>query len=140
MCAFRDSSLRWSRVDGQNIEPVTIDEFRFGPGETRDVLVEPTDEAHTIFAQSMDRTGFARGTLAAREGLQAPVPAPDKVEWLAMADMMGSMGHGGMDHGMMAGMDHGAMNHGALPMEHSSMVAWRWTIASTPSPAGKAWR
>lgn len=111
--------LKVVQVDGQNIEPVTIDEFRFGPGETCDVLVEPTDEAHTIFAQSMDRTGFARGTLAAREGLQAPVPAPDKVEWLAMADMMGSMGHGGMDHGMMAGMDHGAMNHGALPMEHS---------------------
>ena len=117
MCAFRDSSLRWS-VDGQNIEPVTIDEFRFGHGETCDVLVEPTDEAHTIFAQSMDRTGFARGTLAAREGFRRRCPRRT-VEWLAMADMMGSMGHGGMDHGMMAGMDHGAMNHGALPMEHS---------------------
>ena len=50
------------QVDGQNVEPVTVDEFRFGPGETCDVIVQPKDEAYTIFAQSMDRTGFARGT------------------------------------------------------------------------------
>jgi CopA family copper-resistance protein len=52
--------------DGQNVDPVTVDEFRFGPGETYDVIVEPKDEACTIFAQSMDRTGFARGTLLLR--------------------------------------------------------------------------
>lgn len=96
--------LRVIQVDGQAVEPVTVDEFRFGPGETCDVLVRPVDEAHTIFAQSMDRTGYARGTLAAREGMQAPVPALDKAEWLGMADMMGNMQHG---HGH--GMDHGAL-------------------------------
>lgn len=81
-------------VDGRDIEPVTVDEFRCGPGETYDVLVEPKDDAYTIFAQSMDRTGFARGTLAARAGLSAPVPAMDKPEWLSMTDMMGAMDHG----------------------------------------------
>ena len=106
------------QVDGQNIDPVTVDEFRFGPGETCDVLVEPTEEAYTVFAQSMDRTGFARGTLAAREGVEAPVPALDPVKWLTMADMMGSMDHGAMGHGGMAGMDHSTMDHGAMQMDH----------------------
>lgn len=103
------------QVDGQNIDPVTVDEFRFGPGETCDVLVEPSDDAYTIFAQTMDRTGYARGTLAAKEGLQAPVPALDRVEWLTMADMMGNMDHGSMGHGGMQ-MDHG--QHG-MAMDHS---------------------
>ncbi|MFZ5607455.1 MAG: copper resistance system multicopper oxidase [Pseudomonadota bacterium] len=115
--------------DGQNVEPVTVDEFRFGPGETYDVIVTPQEDAHTIFAQSMDRTGFARGTLAVREGLSAAVPALDPVEWLTMADMMGAMGYGGpamgaMGHAAMGhdmpGMQHGMsnMNHGAMAMDH----------------------
>jgi len=79
------------QADGQDVEPVTVDEFRFGPGETCDVIVEPKDEAYTIFAQSMDRTGFARGTLAPRAGMEAAVPAPDKPQMLEMEDMMGDM-------------------------------------------------
>lgn len=79
------------QVDGQDVEPVTVDEFRIGPGETYDVLVTPRDEAYTIFAQSMDRTGFARGTLAPRAGMTAEVPAPDKPQPLEMEDMMGDM-------------------------------------------------
>ncbi|MGE4126316.1 MAG: copper resistance system multicopper oxidase [Pusillimonas sp.] len=97
------------QADGQNVEPVTVDEFRFGPGQTYDVVVQPKDDAYTVFAQSMDRTGYARGTLAVREGLTAPVPDLDPVQWLTMTDMMGDMG--GMDHGAMG---HGAMNHGAV--------------------------
>jgi CopA family copper-resistance protein len=92
------------QADGQNVDPVTVDEFRFGPGETYDVMVAPRDDAYTVFAQTMDRTGYARGTLAVREGLAAPVPQPDPAEWLSMTDMMGAMA-GGMDHGGMA-MDH----------------------------------
>ncbi|ANA35752.1 Copper resistance protein CopA [Ralstonia mannitolilytica] len=108
--------LKVVQVDGQNIEPVTVDEFRFGPGETCDVLVSPRDDAYTIFSQSMDRTGYARGTLAVRKGLQAAVPQVDKAEWLTMADMMGDMGGmggmagmGGMDHAGMSGMASGGM-------------------------------
>ncbi|WP_131111627.1 copper resistance system multicopper oxidase [Sulfuricystis thermophila] len=105
--------------DGQNVEPVTVDEFRFGPGETYDVIVTPREDAYTIFAQSMDRTGFARGTLAVREGLNAAVPALDPVEWLTMADMMGAMDHAAMGHDM-SGMKHdmSGMNHGAMAMDH----------------------
>ncbi|GAA3528756.1 copper resistance system multicopper oxidase [Zobellella aerophila] len=112
------------QADGLNVEPVTVDEFRFGPGETYDVIVEPKGDAYTLFAQAMDRTGYARGTLATRAGLAAAVPELDKPEWLTMTDMMGDMG--GMDHGSMAGMDHGSMagmNHGSMAgMDHGSMA------------------
>jgi FtsP/CotA-like multicopper oxidase with cupredoxin domain len=74
--------------DGADVEPVTVDEFRFGPGETYDVVVQPQDDAYTVFAQAMDRSGFARGTLATRAGLQAPVPALDPLVPLGMDDMM----------------------------------------------------
>lgn len=124
------------QADGQNVEPITVDEFRFGSGETYDVIVEPKDEAYTIFAQSMDRTGYARGTLATRSGLVAAVPALDEPEWLTMTDMMGAMGGGmagmaGMNHGgsnpsAMAGMNHGAMagmDHGSMAgMNHANMA------------------
>lgn len=79
------------QADGQNVEPVTVDEIRIGVAETYDVIVTPKDEACTIFAQSMDRTGFARGTLAPRAGMTAAVPAPDKPAPLEMEDMMGDM-------------------------------------------------
>jgi len=127
------------QADGVNVEPVTVDEFRFGPGETYDVLVQPKDDAYTVYAQAMDRTGYACGTLATHAGLEAPVPALDPVEWLTMADMMGAMGggmagmshgaasqsSGGMSHGGMTGMGHGnmaGMNHGSMQgMNHAGM-------------------
>jgi len=99
------------QADGQNVEPVTVDELRIGVAETYDVIVSPKDEAYTIFAQSMDRTGFARGTLAPRAGMTAAVPALDKPEPLSMGDMMGDMG------GDMGAMDHSA--HGGMAMDHS---------------------
>lgn len=118
------------QADGVNVEPVTVDEFRFGPGETYDVLVQPKDDAYTIFAQAMDRTGYARGTLATRAGLEAAVPAIDPPEWLdAMSDMMGAMGGGmaAMDHGNMSGMSHGnmeGMDHGSMAgIPHGAMAA-----------------
>ena len=79
------------QADGQDVEPVTVDEIRIGVAETYDVIVTPREDAYTIFAQSMDRTGYARGTLAARAGMAAAVPALDKPEPLDMSDMMGDM-------------------------------------------------
>jgi CopA family copper-resistance protein len=102
-------------ADGQDVEPVAVDEFRIAVAETYDVIVEPQDErAYTLFAQSIDRSGYARGTLAPRIGMQAEVPAPDPRVWLDMRDMMGEMG-GGHAHGMM----HGAMA-AASPVRHAS--------------------
>jgi CopA family copper-resistance protein len=82
-------------ADGLYVHPVTVDEFRIATAETFDVIVEPTgQEAFTIFAQSIDRTGFAAGTLAVREGVRATVPELDPRPLLTMTDM----GHGGSGH------------------------------------------
>jgi CopA family copper-resistance protein len=116
-------------ADGQHVQPVEIDEFRIAAAETLDVIVTPqADEAYTVFAQSMDRSGFARGTLAPHTGMQAAVPALDGRPLLTMADM-------GMDHGVMAhadsqtsapepaaepaAVDHSAMDHGTI--DHGAM-------------------
>ncbi len=119
------------QADGQDVDPVTVDELRLGVAETCDVIVEPQDDrAYTIFAQSMDRTGFARGTLAPRAGMSAEVPALDAPVQLSMVDMMGAMagmGHGA--HAMADGMNMSGMDHGA----HAGM-----TMAAAPVRAHHA--
>lgn len=98
-------------VDGQNVKPVEVDELRLAVAETVDVIVSPDDsqDAYTLFAQSMDRSGYARGTLAIRQGLSAPVPEPDPRPELSMEDM----GHG--DHGA-----HGGHREQPQPAGHDS--------------------
>ena len=95
-------SMKVVAADGQPVEPVSVDEFRIGAAETYDVIVEPDERAYTIFAQSMDRSGYARGTLTPRAGLTADVPALDAPQRLRMGDMMGQMSHHGMQ---MKGME-----------------------------------
>ncbi len=135
------------QADGQAVEPVVVDEFRIAVSETYDVIVEPREaRAYTIFAEAMDRSGYARGTLAPRPGMSAPLPERRPRPIRTMADMgMGDMGHGAMvpdqasqqpgveegtpeqdtDAGM-PGMNHGAMGHGqmgAMPgMAHGAMA------------------
>ncbi len=75
-------------ADGQDVEPVTVDEFRIAAGEVYDVMLEPhEDRPYTIFAQSLDRSGYARGTLAPVAGMQAQIPPLDPRPLLSMADM-----------------------------------------------------
>ena len=85
------------QADGQNVKPVTVDEFRIGIAETYDVVVEPkVDRAYTIFAETIDRSGFARGTLATRQGMTAVLPERRKRPIRTMADMgMAMAGMGG---------------------------------------------
>ncbi len=98
-------------ADGQNIEPVSVDEFRIGVAETYDVVVEPgADSAYTIFAQSIDRTGYARGTLSPDADWVAEVPHMDPPALLGHREM----GMGGMDHSqhdMSKMSDAGGMDH-----------------------------
>jgi FtsP/CotA-like multicopper oxidase with cupredoxin domain len=104
-----DLKLTVVAADGQDIDPVTVEELRIATAETYDVIVEPKDDrAYTIFAQSIDRSGYARGTLAPRSGLEAPVPPLEERPILTMSDM----GHGAPS-GAHAGMDHSA--HGSAP-------------------------
>ena len=100
-------------ADGQNVRPVEVEEFQIGTAETYDIVVEPTGEARTIVAESMDRSGMAVATLASRPGARANVPPLRDPPLLTMADMGMNHGSGGMDHGGgdMAGMDHSAMGH-----------------------------
>ena len=116
-------------ADGQYIEPVSVDEFRIGVAETYDVLVEPKDDrAYSVFAQAIDRTGYARGTLTPDPSLTADIPSMDPAPILTHGDM--GMGHGGGDehagHNMsdmdapkqdMPGMDHS--QHRMPDMDHS---------------------
>jgi len=128
---FRIPGLKLTVIaaDGLPVKPVSVDELRIAVAETYDVLVTVGDQpAYTLFAQSMDRTGFARGTLARATGLQAPVPTPDPRPVLSMDDMghggMGTMA--GMDHSNMAGMDHSNM----AGMDHTAMSAMQQHPAS----------
>jgi len=93
------------QVSGQHVQPVTTDEFRIGIAETYDVIVRPSeDRAYTIFAESSDRSGYARGTLAPRVGMTAAVPKRRPRPLLTMIDMGMDMNMAGMD---MPGMEMG---------------------------------
>jgi len=109
-------------ADGNNVQPVSVDEFRIAVAETYDVIVRPKeDKAYTIFAESMGRVAAARGTLAPRMGMSAEVPELRQPPLLTMADMaldpaMAGMEHKMADGTMMKGMDHSAMGHGDEPL------------------------
>lgn len=92
--------MRVIACDGQDVEPVTVDEFRMGTAETVDVEVEPNQgSAYCIFAQASDRSGYARATLSAHTSLKAEVPAMDFKPELTMEDMGMAMMHHGSGHG-----------------------------------------
>jgi FtsP/CotA-like multicopper oxidase with cupredoxin domain len=119
-------------ADGQAVKPVNVDEFRIGAAETYDVIVQPKAADYQIEAESIDRSGFAVGTLhnelsPLMQGIQRPRARPRAL--LSMADMgHGSatdhttMDHSKMNHEAMPEMDHSKMNHEAMPeMDHSKM-------------------
>ncbi|WP_407695600.1 copper resistance system multicopper oxidase [Shewanella psychropiezotolerans] len=111
--------------DGQNIQPVSVDEFRIGVAETYDVIVEPeVDNAYCIFAQSIDRTGFTYGSLTSDQALKPLIPPMDPVAVLVHRDM--GMNMEGMDHSAMQmdttgngdkTMDMKGMDHSAMQMD-----------------------
>lgn len=116
-------------ADGQPVQPIDVDEFQFGPGETYDVVVTPRDDrAFSIIGESVDRSGIARATLAPRVGMVAPVPALRARPIATMRDMgmdMAAMDHEAVsDETNMTGMDHGpaagAPGH-AAPMASMKM-------------------
>lgn len=111
------------QADGRNVEPVPVDEFRFGVAETYDVLVTPAEnKAYTIVAEPIDRSGFALATLAPREGMQGVQPEQRPRALLTMADM------GPMD---MSGMDHSKMTKADMQDMREQMRSG-WALAGTP--------
>jgi CopA family copper-resistance protein len=119
------------QADGQNVQPVAVDEFRIGVAETYDVIVEPVDEAaYTIFAASMDRSGFARGTLASKAGLEAAIPPLGNPPVRTMKDMgMGAMAMPGMTSAPKDGVPAMNMKDGTMAMP-GEMPAKKQTMDS----------
>ena len=117
------------QADGQNIKPVETDELRIAVAETYDVIVTlPDDQAYTLFAETMDRSGYARGTLAPRVGISADVPEQRQRPMLTMADM-GMITHGGGGMNGMNGDDHDRMQRD-IP-QHDSGNGHRNDLATT---------
>lgn len=124
------------QADGNDVQPVPVDEFRIGVAETYDCLVElQEDRAYTIFAQSEDRTGYARGTLAPRLGMTADLPPMDPRPVRTMRDMgmdMGSMHH---SHDAMT-MESPASDTKPLPMHQmpdGSMMTMEMGSSTAPN-------
>jgi CopA family copper-resistance protein len=141
-------ALRVVQADGQAVASVTVDRFRIAVAETYDVIVEPKEHrAYTLFAEAMDRSGYARATLAPHPGMTAPVPEPSPRTLVTLAEMAAAhggahgdhggpgaagaetghagestghegMGHAGMGHGSLA---HDGMNHAGMDMDHAAM-------------------
>ncbi|MCM5705147.1 copper resistance system multicopper oxidase [Larsenimonas salina] len=97
-------------ADGQPVSPVETDEFQIAVAETFDVLITPDARPYTLMCESMDRTGFAAGTLTPRLGARAPVPALRPPPRRTMADMN------------MAGMDMGDMDMDGAAMSGHDMA------------------
>ncbi len=136
------------QADGQNVVPVTVDEFQIGVAETYDAIVTPAeDKAFTLVGEAIDRSGMARATLAPRAGMVAPVPP---LRPRPLADMK-DMGMGGMAHdggalraidpsaeqnasAALAGQgvtDHAAMGHGTLAQQRVDHAAMGHGAAGT---------
>jgi FtsP/CotA-like multicopper oxidase with cupredoxin domain len=129
--------MRVVAADGQYVKPVTVDELRIAIAETFDVIVEPKeDRAYTLFAESMDRSGCARGTLAPRQGMSAAIPERRKRPLRTMADMgMGDMAG-------MKGMSGASPSQSAMPEtspvaanKHAEMAGME---ASSPAPEDRS--
>jgi len=117
-------------VDGKAVKPVDIHEFRISVAETYDVLVTPKkNQPFTIFAESLDRSGYARGTLSPEAGLEAPVPnlRPRPVRDLE------DIGMGMMDDKIFGG---GKMKHGDMKMDNDKQVGPKGDAPDIPGPKG----
>ena len=118
--------------DGNYVQAVEVDEFRIGVAETYDVIVAPEDnKAYAIFAQSLDRSGYALGTLTYNANIIAAIPQMDPLPILSHADM--GMNMSGMDH---SGHDMSAMKDNKEeinePMDHSAMGHDMSSMKETP--------
>ena len=134
------------QADGQHVKPVEVEEFRMGAAETYDVIVEPTeDRAYALFAETTDRSGYALGTLAPREGMMPPMPERRKRSLRTMADMgmadmavgdsaMGKMDMSAKDMSGMSPADSSAMM-GAKPAASSEGMVGMAGMGSETSPA-----
>ena len=121
------------QADGSAVEPVPVDEFRIAVAETYDVIVTPKeDRAYTIFAEPIDRSGYARATLAPRDGMAGEIPAPRPRSVLSMSDMRHGDTVNGSGMASMAHMDHSGGDMSPAPPASLDERPRGWANAATP--------
>jgi len=133
------------QTDGNDVEPVKVDEFRISVAETYDVIVLPESaSAFTIFAQALDRTGYALATLAPRNGMSAPVPPMDPRPLLTMVDMgmgstvgmeMGNMPESSTNASILTGSNAAGTNMESMPAMKMGSTAGTNMGRTSPTPS-----
>ncbi|MHB1221224.1 MAG: multicopper oxidase domain-containing protein [Gammaproteobacteria bacterium] len=94
------TTMQMVHVEGNDVVPYIVSDFRIAPGETYDVLVKiQKNEPYIIYAESIDTVGAAYGALITSphqlvnyKGV-APFPEPLPVTREMMAMMMGNTTH-----------------------------------------------
>lgn len=126
------------QADGQNVQPVTVDEFQIGVAETFDVVVTPQDRAYSFVSESIDRSGLGRATLAPRPGMSAPVPPLRPRPLLTMKDMGMGMHSGSMAEMDMPDAPNIAVQRGVDPSaeQNASRNLWKLTGWKEPTDHG----
>ncbi|MEB3768087.1 multicopper oxidase domain-containing protein [Acinetobacter sp. MD2] len=125
-------------ADGQPVQPVSVDEFRFGAGETYDVMVEPKLTNYQLQAESIDRSGFALGQLhqigKTEQKFAMPSHRPRallSMQDMPMSDMKHDMPMSDMKHDMpMSNTKHDMPIPSAESKQAKDVEGW--ANASTP--------
>lgn len=119
------TSMQMVHVQGNDVKPYTINDFKIAPGETFDVLVKiQKNEPYIIYAESIDTLGAALGALVTTPyqlvNFQqvTPFPEPKPVTREMMMLMMEGMGHGTSGMNM---KDHSSMKMNADTRQTHSM-------------------
>ncbi len=125
------------QTDGNDVEPVEVDEFRISVAETYDAIVQPRDaRAYTIFMQAEDRTGYARGTLAPAYGMSAAIPSMDRLPQRTMTDMgmkmAGMGGRSGMDMSNPSGTEMPGMGNMSGMQSSGNMLGMSMSPSEKP--------
>jgi len=127
-------------ADGNYVKPVSIEEFRIGVAETYDVIVTPkSNKAYAIFAQSIDRSGYALGSLTSNLSTLAKAPRMDAVPVLTHTDMgmdMSSMDHGSDGGGMKCSSAMKMDKKSMKKMKFSAMESQKYPITKLPMKRG----
>lgn len=112
-----NTTMQMVHIQGNDVEPYTVNDFKIAPGETYDVLVKINkNKPYVIYAESIDTVGAAIGALVTSPqqfvDYKTVTPFPEPLP--VTREMMDNM--------MMSNMDHGSM--GTMPMNmpsHSEM-------------------
>jgi FtsP/CotA-like multicopper oxidase with cupredoxin domain len=105
------ASMQMVQMDGNDVRPYVVDDFKIAPGETYDVLVKiQKNNPYIIYAESIDTVGAAYGALITspnqfvndRAVAAFPEPLPATREMMTMS--MNEMNHDSSSMNMESGM------------------------------------